>query len=568
MAYNYEYPYVSMDDYNNDWLINKVKELASEWKNVKHDWETQEEAFESLKTFINNYFDNLDVEEEINNKIDSMIEDGTLEDILLPLVSGYSAPYLVDNVQEMTDKRRLYVLTSDMHIWQWNGTSFTDTGISYADGIGNVLMYKGDIPENADLNNILSTGMYSYGFSSKIENAPTGIRTGYIISISPDNSTLNWNYQIIFDSTTIKSDIWVRLYNGRWYEWTLLSSSKEMTVIEDVGRGVDLDTLNNNSIYIYGVGYNLVNSPSGLVYGIILNVVYNNIPNVQIIFDSTGNIWYRRHTGSVFTEWKLMSDTYVENTQEAQASNYKSISTRPVIGDTIRVMTYNVAHYNNDIGSYGFPSEILHEKVRNLKKMLIRANCDIVCIQEYVQMLDKEGSVSALENLYSPLYPYVFTFGSPAIYTRSELSDTGEVAPPIAMNRPYILGTLNFKNRSILIANAHMSPNASPEDYKTELTQIMNGIQSREKADGFILCGDFNTDADNRTDFLSVTNGNNLANGGYLDWIITTIGGFSVDNIICSSNIIVTSIEVYNDMENLLYSDHFPLVIEAVITDK
>lgn len=38
--------------------------------------------FIELKDFVEDYFDNLDVQEEINNKLDAMAEDGTLEDIL------------------------------------------------------------------------------------------------------------------------------------------------------------------------------------------------------------------------------------------------------------------------------------------------------------------------------------------------------------------------------------------------------------------------------------------------------------------------------------------------------
>ena len=36
----------------------------------------------NLKDYVDNYFDNLDVQEEINNKLDSMVEDGTLKSIL------------------------------------------------------------------------------------------------------------------------------------------------------------------------------------------------------------------------------------------------------------------------------------------------------------------------------------------------------------------------------------------------------------------------------------------------------------------------------------------------------
>ena len=37
---------------------------------------------ESLTDYVNNYFENLDVEEEINNKLNEMAEDGTLEEII------------------------------------------------------------------------------------------------------------------------------------------------------------------------------------------------------------------------------------------------------------------------------------------------------------------------------------------------------------------------------------------------------------------------------------------------------------------------------------------------------
>lgn len=41
-----------------------------------------QQLFEKLQTYVNNYFDNLDVQDEINNKLDAMAEDGTLEKIV------------------------------------------------------------------------------------------------------------------------------------------------------------------------------------------------------------------------------------------------------------------------------------------------------------------------------------------------------------------------------------------------------------------------------------------------------------------------------------------------------
>lgn len=77
MAYNYEYPYVDPERYNSDWLINKVKDLEAEWKNSD-----LINKYNSLYDYVKNYFDNLDVNEEISNKLDAMLESGALTPLL------------------------------------------------------------------------------------------------------------------------------------------------------------------------------------------------------------------------------------------------------------------------------------------------------------------------------------------------------------------------------------------------------------------------------------------------------------------------------------------------------
>lgn len=44
-------------------------------------------AYDQLQSYVNNYFDNLDVQEEINNKLDEMAEDGSLSQLLEPFIT-------------------------------------------------------------------------------------------------------------------------------------------------------------------------------------------------------------------------------------------------------------------------------------------------------------------------------------------------------------------------------------------------------------------------------------------------------------------------------------------------
>lgn len=70
---------------NDDWIIQKMYELINEWKTVETD-------FKKLQDYVTNYFNNLDITEEVSKKIDSMIKDGTFANII---ASMYSNPIVV-----------------------------------------------------------------------------------------------------------------------------------------------------------------------------------------------------------------------------------------------------------------------------------------------------------------------------------------------------------------------------------------------------------------------------------------------------------------------------------------
>lgn len=64
------------------------------------------EAFDSLKSFVDNYFDNLDVQEEINNKLNQMAEDGQLADIISQYLNSV-ALFGYDNIASMKSAENL-----------------------------------------------------------------------------------------------------------------------------------------------------------------------------------------------------------------------------------------------------------------------------------------------------------------------------------------------------------------------------------------------------------------------------------------------------------------------------
>lgn len=138
------FPFIENDfeEINNYRLFSKVVEYLNKMKdNVNN--------FGQLIEEFSNYFDNLDVQEEINNKLDEMVEDGTLTNLIGSYVNNYVKPS-IDNLQsqitglasgsplvasstsEMTDTTRVYVNTSNGHWYYYDGTNWQDGGVYQA----------------------------------------------------------------------------------------------------------------------------------------------------------------------------------------------------------------------------------------------------------------------------------------------------------------------------------------------------------------------------------------------------------------------------------------------------
>ena len=65
-----------------------------------------QELFVKLQTYVNDYFDNLDVQEEINNKLDDMVEQGTLQEIIADYLNS-KAVFGFDTVASMKEATNL-----------------------------------------------------------------------------------------------------------------------------------------------------------------------------------------------------------------------------------------------------------------------------------------------------------------------------------------------------------------------------------------------------------------------------------------------------------------------------
>lgn len=65
--------------------------------NITGDFNALSDKFDELKSYVDNYFDNLDVQDEINQKLDDMVEQGTLQEIITTYIQSNVA-WTFDNI--------------------------------------------------------------------------------------------------------------------------------------------------------------------------------------------------------------------------------------------------------------------------------------------------------------------------------------------------------------------------------------------------------------------------------------------------------------------------------------
>ena len=70
-------------------VVDYLNKVIEDVNTLADDVEELQELFRQLKQYVDTYFENLDVQEEINNKLDEMAEDGSLGRVLDPLLDDF-----------------------------------------------------------------------------------------------------------------------------------------------------------------------------------------------------------------------------------------------------------------------------------------------------------------------------------------------------------------------------------------------------------------------------------------------------------------------------------------------
>lgn len=108
-----KFPYTNLHNVNLDWVLQKVKEWGAMVEDNNQRFEDLQAAYtafsewltsdyNNFKDYVTGYLENLDVQQEINNKLDDMFRSGQLETYLQPYVSTSISTWLEENITPTT----------------------------------------------------------------------------------------------------------------------------------------------------------------------------------------------------------------------------------------------------------------------------------------------------------------------------------------------------------------------------------------------------------------------------------------------------------------------------------
>ena len=298
-----------------DYLNNTMKDVVSLGEAYVDLQNTVNNTLEQFQTYINEYFDNLDVQIEINKKLDAMARDGSLSAVVSPVV-GEIAPsvitgWLDENITEPTTP----VVDSSLSV---SGAA------ADAKTVGDKAVWYRDRVYDSDIDEFTYPGLWLKSSEDNPTNWPDD-GAGILLAIGHYHSTNVFGGQICF---TNGNKMYYRYKRtDRWDAWKQVSNLSDIQDVLDkaviwaggIGNS-DMNELYDPAIWQKSGGHNPLNWPNNDT-GIA--VVFGNPSgtglNSQFVVTNGSRFYYRYKISSGWKDWR---EIRVNNMLEQIESTY------------------------------------------------------------------------------------------------------------------------------------------------------------------------------------------------------------------------------------------------------
>ena len=333
------------------------------FKTVKEMFDAQDELVKSYKAlydFVNQYFTNLDLQTEVNKKIEEMKDSGKLLNLLKPTVSNEVSTWLASNITNPSNPPIDKSLTVENAAADSKvvGERLLKDGLSYSKQFSVSAYYKGSsISSRTDVN---GTSYISFDNYNKAEAGTStyliGVMSRFTIPIdNPKTDTLDVYYLVDARNTGISGGYSLSLWLSSAYDWNNANvcyggyidckpgkiSLNKMTLRKG---GSTSDVINSAIVRIDNISHvpNTVNIKFMLFTDSTLYDLWNTVPKV----DNTLKINEAAADSKVVGE-RLLKDGLSYSKQFSVSAYYKgsSISSRTDVNGTsyISFDNYNKA---------------------------------------------------------------------------------------------------------------------------------------------------------------------------------------------------------------------------------
>lgn len=273
-------------------IVEKLNAVITQTNTQTENIEKLEEAFTTLKNYVDNYFNNLDVQTEINNKLDEMATSGELE----ALIASYLNTQAVRGFSTLNDLKNATGLITGA-ICQTSGKN------TYKDGFGSLYRIRNitneDVVDNDNLVAITSdVSLVAEKITNNISNSKT---TGSTNTYSCDY--INSLDEKFLDS----SDIVNNLTSDDTSKALSAAMGKELRNLINIDRlrNVDLSTIKYHCLC--GVDSSCTSWIGGYGVLICIPLSLNSDYAVQIAVNDTMVRWRDSLSNGTYGDWKTFS---------------------------------------------------------------------------------------------------------------------------------------------------------------------------------------------------------------------------------------------------------------------
>lgn len=670
-----------------DYLNNVIEDVATAEDNI----EDLLTAYNSLQEYVNDYFDGLDVQAAINEKLDAMASDGSLLAAVEPylgnrldeieeelntvtanIVNTVNAvateqSVLSDRMDEFAslpsgstsgdaelidirvgangttyptagDSVRGQYADLNTQLIDYNarlltdpvvkgGTDETDAGVRYIWAANGVCRVQGTstgyswstiYQSTSELPKGFTAGAHVYCVyrglncyfqllarvgSSWVEFAR--LNKNAIVTI-PANATGLWIRLTVGNGTTVSESVYPRIFSNQ--PNNMLSTDIENINSAISGENVS-DAININSSVLWEEG--AINATTGInidsnsrwrtkstlptnveristnsadyafyVYAYLADGTFVGIFNTDGTFNSSGTVLKEWDIGDILRahrDYRLRISVFAvgsaANPNAATCAHFTLTNSITNDGEPLRlrVMQYNIGKFNFG-GTAGIETGGA-EKLENYKRYLADNKCDIVCMQEYVDHIDRAGTIDSKQSLFAPVYweksheEHELVIYSEYLLGRSQFSYLHTSGEPAAY---CVFGDIHAKGRLIRVVSGVLNVTSDTTEKLHCIDKLVNQICAGY--DNVIICMDTNVNSYDETVAVRSAFSNasfNTGNWSYFGYVPTyrmQDGVYRyIDNVFVKGDIKIVDFFTGEADYNKLASDHYPVIADLVV---